>query len=122
MSPTPPSHPPAHPAPPRHPKPLRRRGAARVIAETAPGAREDERGFIEHPDGWYWVAPDGRQQFGPFESHSLAREDRDRCSVEAADEGETLQDVERQTGLDDHIDIQTGRPVDDDTPIDSDGR
>lgn len=43
-----------------------------------------------HPDGWYWVAPDGEQQFGPFESAELARRERDRFSeqavVEPADE------------------------------------
>ena len=27
---------------------------------------------VEHPDGWYWVAPDGHQQFGPFEIHGDA--------------------------------------------------
>jgi hypothetical protein len=59
-----------------HPKPRRRVGAAAVIEEhRAEGADE---GLVSHPDGWYWVAPDGHQQFGPFASAEEARADRDR--------------------------------------------
>ena len=73
---------------------------------------EDDGSLVEHPDGWYWTAPDGRQQFGPFETRSLAEFDRDHISAETSDD-ETLQDVERASGIADHVDTETGRPLDD---------
>lgn len=87
---------------PRRPKPLRRKGAARVIAESGFEPVTDAA-LVEHPDGWYWVAPDGRQQFGPFESASLARADRDRASDEAVDEAETEREAEQVLQVDDAI-------------------
>lgn len=81
------------------PKPLRRRGAARVIAESPPEPAADA-GLIEHPDGWYWVAPDGRQQFGPFDNASLARADRDRASDESVDAAETEREAEQDLHVD----------------------
>ncbi len=99
-------------------KVLRRRGAARVIEEGLPaGAADSDRPeFIEHPDGWYWLAPDGRQQFGPFESHDLARVDRDRYSEEAPAEGETLREAESEIGIADWIDAETGAPAEGQAP------
>jgi hypothetical protein len=92
------------------PKPLRRRGAARVIAETsAPApAGSDDAGLVEHPDGWYWLAPDGRQEFGPFAERQAARADRDRYNEEAPAEGETVQEAEREIGVADWLDAETG--------------
>lgn len=47
---------------------------------------EQDGGCVEHPDGWYWTAPDGQQQFGPFDTLADARRDRERGSIEAIDE------------------------------------
>jgi hypothetical protein len=95
------------------PKPRRRRGAARVITETAgaEAAESADSSFVQHPDGWYWIAPDGKQQFGPFESCSLARADRDRYNEEAPAEGETLREAESEIGIADWIDAETGEPA-----------
>lgn len=101
----------APPAPERRHKPLRPRGAARVIAEDA--AASDE-GLVEHPDGWYWVAADGRQQFGPFSSLLLARADRDRASEEAVDEAETEREAEQDLGVYDAIHSDIDSPSDSD--------
>lgn len=107
---------PSAPADRRHA--LRRRGAARVIEEGTPAGRADTDGpeFIEHPDGWYWLAPDGRQQFGPFESQALASADRDRYSEEAPAEGETLREAESEIGIADWIDAETGAPAEGQAP------
>ncbi len=91
----------------QHPKPRRRVGAAAVIEEhRAEGA---DRGIVSHPDGWYWVAPDGHQEFGPFETAEEARADRDR------DEGIapalTLAEAEEAIGINDWIDPETGEPA-----------
>lgn len=105
---------------PRRPRPLRRRGAARVIPESKPAA-DDEQALVEHPDGWYWIAPDGRQQFGPFASCALARADRDGSGIETVDEGQSLRELQRESGIDEHMDIESGH-LDDDGPLDIDRR
>jgi hypothetical protein len=96
---------------------LRRRGAARVI-EPAPDLPAEKPGdvYVEHPDGWYWIAPDGRQQFGPFETCSLARADRDRASEEAVDERQALREAEREVGMADWLDAETGEPAEGQSP------
>lgn len=100
-------------APERRKKPLQPRGAARVIPES-PAAPVLDEGLIEHPDGWYWVAPDGRQQFGPFESCSLARADRDRASEEAVDEAESEREAEQELGVFDAIHADVDAPSESD--------
>jgi hypothetical protein len=104
------------PQPPKR-KPLRRRGAARVIAETAvPATFNEPDAFIEHPDGWYWAAPDGHQEFGPFGSRDEARADRDGYSEEAPADIESVQDVEREIGVADWIDAETGELAEGQSP------
>ena len=97
--------------------PLRRRGAARVIPESAP-ALPDDAGFVEHPDGWYWLAAGGHQQFGPFASLSLARADRDRQDSEAVNEAEAEREAEQAMDLHDaiHGDEADGPGPDDAAP------
>jgi hypothetical protein len=94
----------------KKPKPLTARGAAAVIAESPPAgaAAGEEAPLVEHPDGHYWLAPDGTQEFGPFRSRDAARADRDRYNEEAPSEGETLQEAEREIGLNDWVDAETG--------------
>ena len=89
-------------APAQRVKPLRRRGAARSIEEHAPELPGDA-GLLDHPDGWYWVAANGRQQFGPFETAALARADRDRVSEESVNEAETEREAEQELGIDDAV-------------------
>lgn len=95
------------------PKPLRPRGAARVIAEHAPDGSLDahDADLVCRPDGWYWLADDGASAFGPFASAVEARGDRDRFSDEAPSEGETLQEAEQELGVADWIDPDTGAPA-----------
>jgi hypothetical protein len=100
----------------RHNKALRPRGAARVIDEgpADPSVVPDDA-FIQHPDGWYWVAPDGRQQFGPFESRALAVADRDRTSEEAVDEAEMEREAEFDLGVVDAIHADFDAPSESDS-------
>jgi hypothetical protein len=101
-------------APPRRPAPLRRRGAAKVIAESPPATDQDA--VVEHPDGYYWLGPDGDAEFGPFESREAALGDRDRYSEEAPGEGPTTQEAEREIGVNDWIDAETGEPAEGQSP------
>lgn len=104
------------------PKPLRRRGAARVIPE-APAVRAGtDAQLVEHPDGWYWIAPDGRQQFGPYASAGEARADFDRGLDGPPEVGETLDEAEAELGLADWIDPDTGALAEDAGPRIDDGR
>ena len=100
---------------PRRPKPLRPQGAAKVIAE-APAAAADTDALAEHPDGYYWLGPDSDAEFGPFESRDAALADRDRYSEEAPSEGETVQEAEREIGIGDWIDAETGEPAEGQSP------
>jgi hypothetical protein len=101
----------------KKPKPLRRVGAARVIAEAPrPAPLDDGAGITAHPDGYYWLGPDGDAEFGPFESREAARADRDRFSEEAPSEGETVQEAEREIGVNDWIDAETGAPAEGQSP------
>ena len=100
---------------PRRPTPLRRRGAAKVIPES-PVAVIDDTSIIERPDGHYWLGPDADHEFGPFESREAARADRDRFSEEAPSEGETVQEAEREIGVNDWIDAETGEPAEGQSP------
>lgn len=92
---------------------LVRRGAARVIGETPVAERDDDAGLLSLPDGWYWVAPDGHQQFGPFDSADLARADRARGSVEAVVDDSAVREAEQVAGIAASTDAETERAGED---------
>jgi len=85
-------------------------GAAAVIDETR-ASLEEAAPIVEHPDGFYWVAPGGRQQFGPFASAEAARADRDMSNEEAPAPGSSLREAEDEIGISDWIDPDTGEPA-----------
>src|SRR5438046_7130920 len=70
--------------------------------------------IVERPDGYYWQAPDGHEEFGPFETYELAR--RDAVGDEAFAPGETLQEAEHEIGIADWIDAQTGETAAGESP------
>lgn len=72
--------------------------------------------IVEHPDGYYWIAEDGKQEFGPFETYELARANRDAASEEAIAPGEALHEAEREVGIADWIDVETGAPAEGESP------
>ncbi|MDO9313573.1 MAG: hypothetical protein Q7T97_03380 [Burkholderiaceae bacterium] len=70
---------------------------------------------VERPDGFYGLALDGRQEFGPFKTFDEAR-----ASIEAVFNGldgetpveaETLAEVESEVGIADWLDPETGEPA-----------
>lgn len=63
---------------------------------------------VAHPDGYYWLARDGSQQFGPFASAEEALADMNAAADEAIEPGETLEEVERELGMADWVDPDTG--------------
>lgn len=95
---------------------LHRQGSATVATASTSRPIDDDRGVYEHPDGWYWAAPDGRQEFGPFESRELARTDRDRFDEQGLEADETVQEAEQEIGIADWIDAETGEPAEGQSP------
>ena len=84
-----------------------------AAAPVIDGASPD---VVEYPDGYYWQAGDGHQEFGPFESYELAQTDRDAVSEEALAPGETLQEAVHEIGIDDWIDAEIGEPTEGESP------
>lgn len=84
------------------------RGKPRKAAEEEPLSEPSEEPIMMRPDGYYWRAPNGKQEFGPFESLELALADRVTADEEAPEPGETLQEAEDELGISDWIDPETG--------------
>ncbi len=87
-------------------------------AASEPMVEEDElieEGLAEsvtlRPDGYYWRAPDGRQDFGPFETIEQALADMGTTDEDTPEPGETLQEAEDEIGISDWIDPETGEPA-----------
>ncbi len=68
---------------------------------------------VNHPDGHYWVALDGHQQFGPFDSieQALADMEVEENDFDAAPP--SLEEVEDALGISSWIDPETGLPTED---------
>jgi hypothetical protein len=70
---------------------------------------EVEMGQVVHrPDGYHWQDPEGKQEFGPFETLELALADMQSAGEETSEPGETLQEAEDELGVTDWIDPDTG--------------
>jgi len=61
------------------------------------------------PDGYHWQSPDGKQEFGPFETLEAALADMESAGEETSEPGETLQEAEDELGVSDWVDPDTGQ-------------
>lgn len=84
--------------------------------DVEPGGNGDPGEILERPDGFYWKTPDGLAEFGPFESVELARADRDAQPDELPDDVEALREAERDIGINDWTDVETGEPAEGESP------
>lgn len=92
---------------------------ARHESPAVPQALDAEPGLeqiLVRPDGYYWQAPDGRQEFGPFASLELALADMAEADSAEPEPGETLQEAEDEIGISDWIDPETGEPAEGHSP------
>lgn len=71
-----------------------------VLAET------ETPNLVQRPDGWYWLADDGRQEVGPFVTAAEALVDM-RAGQEGAEPGAVLRETEEEIGVSDWIDPET---------------
>ena len=69
-----------------------------------------EAQLFDRPDGFYWLSPDGTQEFGPFETLELARADMEESDAPEDGSVESLQEAESEIGVADWIDPDTGEP------------
>ena len=97
---------------PRHVTPPRLPDLEDESGGAEPTDEERLSRVVEHPDGWYWTAPDGHQQFGPFDSVEAVLADME-ASDAGPDAGQTLHETERVLGLGDWIDPETGALAED---------
>jgi hypothetical protein len=61
---------------------------------------------VQRPDGWYWLADDGRQEVGPFVSAVDALADM-RAGPEGEEPATDLRETEDALGVSDWIDPET---------------
>jgi hypothetical protein len=66
---------------------------------------------LKRPDGYYWLAPDGRQEIGPFATYEEALADFQAAGGEAPEPGESLSEAESELGIAEWLDPDTGEPA-----------
>jgi hypothetical protein len=71
--------------------------------------------LVQRPDGWYWLADDGRQEVGPFATAAEALADM-RAGQEGAEPGAVLRETEEEIGVADWIDPETQALAEANTP------
>lgn len=88
-------------------------------AEEIPGSADldEEPGrIVARPDGYHWLAQDGKQEFGPFETLELAQQDMDAADGGELDPTISLQEAEREIGIGEWLDPETGEPAEGPSP------
>ncbi len=84
------------------------------VAEEQPDVGDEELTEVDvgsvilRPDGYHWQGPDGKQEFGPFETLEAALADMGAVDEEASEPGESLQEAEDELGIADWVDPDTG--------------
>lgn len=71
--------------------------------------------LVQRPDGWYWLADDGRQEVGPFDTLAEALADMRTC-LEGREPGAELRETEEELGVSDWIDPDTAAPAESNVP------
>ena len=71
--------------------------------------------IVERASGFYWLSPEDRQEFGPFDARALALRDRDRFNEQAIGLADAIHDVERELDVSESIDPDSGEHGDSST-------
>ncbi|MDH3318304.1 MAG: hypothetical protein OEO84_01260 [Betaproteobacteria bacterium] len=86
---------------------------SKAIPETPP--EYDRTRIVERPDGVYWQSKDGGREYGPFATLLEAVQDME-AGESTSEPGETLEEAEKEIGISDYIDPDTGVPAEDGVP------
>ncbi len=83
-----------------------------AVTSGADSPIDEETGrVVARPDGYYWVADDGRQEFGPFATAALALAALREGTESALEPGETVAEAEAEIGIAEWVDPETGEPA-----------
>ena len=85
-----------------------------VIPQTPPDF--DSTRIIERPDGFYWQAKAGDEEFGAFPTLLAAVQDMQQQDASGIEPGETLKEAEGEIGISDWVDPETGEPAEENVP------
>jgi hypothetical protein len=77
---------------------------------TAPSDETSSR-VVARPDGFYWVADDGRQEFGPFPTAAQALAALLEGIETALEPEQSVSEVEAEIGVSEWVDPETGQPA-----------
>lgn len=83
--------------------------------DIAAAARPDEESsrVVARPDGFYWIADDGRQEFGPFATALQALAALREGTESTAGPGDTDAEAAAEFGVAEWVDPDTGEPAED---------
>ena len=108
---------------------MKRKSPARPTTPKSPPAPSDTdlleiealddsgESIVARPDGYHWLARDGVQEFGPFETLEEARAAMQAAVEDSEHEpAESLQEAELEIGIADWIDPETGEPAEGHSP------
>jgi hypothetical protein len=82
-----------------------------IIPETP--ADFDRTRVIERPDGFFWLDEENGEQFGPFDTLLEAVQDMEYNAESGNEPGETVEEAERELGLAEWVDAETGELAED---------
>lgn len=88
-------------------------GAGSETAALADPTAELLRRVIERPDGYHWLAEDGRQEFGPYATVEETLAAMNGAVDESPEPGESLAEAEQELGQADWVDPDTGTLAED---------
>lgn len=69
--------------------------------------------IIERPDGFCWLNPESGEMFGPFDTMAQAVEDMEYNAESNYEPDETVEEAERELGLANWVDTDTGELAED---------
>jgi hypothetical protein len=82
-----------------------------IIPEPAPTFVASR--IIERPDGFFWLDPESDKMFGPFGTLAQAVEDMEYNAESNYEPDETIEEAERELGLANWVDTDTGELAED---------
>lgn len=81
-----------------------------------PAAEFDSPRILERPNGFYWQDRETGEEFGPFASLAEATEDMEFNAEAEPEDRESPEEAERDLGISDWIDPDTGLPAEEAVP------
>ena len=83
---------------------------------SAPAEPYSHPNVIERPDGFYWRDEESSEVIGPFPTIAEAIADMEHDPEESLDGGATLQEAEKEAGISEWVDPETGSLAEDGGP------